>query len=59
MFGAVLATFTWYLCTSASDQIAVSAYLATRDAGAGQLLYVSLLADGLVTLILGASAWHF
>ncbi|MGI6417396.1 MAG: sodium:solute symporter family transporter [Thermoguttaceae bacterium] len=55
MFGAVLATFTWYLCTSASDQIAVQRYLATRDAKAARtVLYVSLLADGLVTLILGA-----
>jgi solute:Na+ symporter, SSS family len=55
MFGAVLATFTWFLCTSASDQIAVQRYLATRDAKAARIvLFTSLLADGLVTLILAA-----
>jgi SSS family solute:Na+ symporter len=55
MFGAVLATFTWYLCTSASDQIAIQRYLATRDAKAARtVLFISLWADGLVTLLLAA-----
>ena len=55
MFGAVLATFTWYVCTSASDQIAIQRYLATRDAKAARtVLFTSLAADGLVTLILAA-----
>ena len=53
MFGAVLAMFTWYICTSSSDQIAIQRYLATRDAKAARtVLFISLLADGLVTLIL-------
>jgi SSS family solute:Na+ symporter len=55
MFGAVLAMFTWFLCTSTSDQIAVQRYLATRDAKAARIvLFTSLVADGLVTLILAA-----
>lgn len=55
MFGAVLAQFTWYLCTSGSDQIAVQRYLATRDArSARSVLLISLAADGLVTLLLAA-----
>jgi solute:Na+ symporter, SSS family len=55
MFGAVLATFTWFLCTSASDQIAIQRYLATRDAKAARtVLFVSLVADCLVALIVAA-----
>ena len=53
MFGFVLATFTWYVCTSASDQIAIQRYLATRDARAARtVLFISLVADVLVTLLL-------
>lgn len=53
MFGAVLATFTWYLCTSASDQIAIQRYLATRDVKAARtVLVISLVADGLVMPLL-------
>jgi len=55
MFGAVLAAFTWYLCTSASDQIAIQRYLATRDAkSARTVLFISLAADTLVSIILAA-----
>jgi solute:Na+ symporter, SSS family len=55
MFGAVLATFTWYICTSASDQIAIQRYLATRDVKAARtVLVTSLVADGLVALLLSA-----
>ena len=55
MFGAMLAMFTWYICTSSSDQIAIQRYLATRDAKAARTgLFVSLAADGLVTLVLAA-----
>ena len=55
MFGAVLATFTWFLCTSASDQIAIQRYLATRDARSARIvLFISLAADVCVTLILSA-----
>lgn len=53
MFGAVLAMLTWYICTSSSDQIAIQRYLATRDAkSARTVLFISLFADGVVTLIL-------
>jgi SSS family solute:Na+ symporter len=55
MFGAVLATFTWFFCTSASDQIAIQRYLATRDAKAARtVLFTSLVADALVALLLAA-----
>ncbi len=53
LFGAVLAMFTWYVCTSGSDQIAIQRYLATRDAKAARtVLNISLVADALVQLIL-------
>jgi len=53
MFGAVLAQFTWYICTSASDQIAIQRYLSTRDAkSARTVLFISLAADVLVSCIL-------
>ncbi|MBP7937011.1 MAG: hypothetical protein KA354_20400 [Phycisphaerae bacterium] len=52
--GIMIAMFTWYICTSGSDQIAVQRYLATRDARAARrVLITSLLADGLTTLFLG------
>ncbi len=55
MFGAMLATFTWYVCTSASDQIAIQRYLATKDAKAARtVLFISLAADALVSCILAA-----
>jgi len=55
MFGAILATFTWYVCTSGSDQIAIQRYLATRDVRAARtVLAVSLGSDALVTVVLGA-----
>lgn len=54
MFGAILATFTWYVCTSGSDQIAIQRYLATRDVRAARsVLVISLGADALVAAILG------
>jgi SSS family solute:Na+ symporter len=53
VFGAMLATFTWYVCTSASDQIAIQRYLATRDAKAARtVLFISLVADTVVSSIL-------
>ena len=53
LFGAALAMFTWYVCTSGSDQIAIQRYLATRDAKAARtVLSISLVADALVQLIL-------
>jgi solute:Na+ symporter, SSS family len=55
LFSAMLATFTWYVCTSASDQIAVQRYLSTRDAKAARtVLFISLAADVLVSFILAA-----
>ena len=55
VFGAMLATFTWYVCTSASDQIAIQRYLATRDAKSARIvLFVSLVADTLVSSVLAA-----
>jgi solute:Na+ symporter, SSS family len=48
-----LSIITWYISTSASDQIAIQRYLSTRDAKAARsALIVSLLADTCVALIL-------
>jgi len=52
-FGGFLATFTWYVCTSGSDQMAIQRYLATRDVKAARfVLGTSLVASTLVTLIM-------
>ena len=63
VLGAMLASFTWWVCTSVSDQMAVQRYLATRDAKtARRVLIISLatniLVDGLF-LMLGLSLWAF
>ncbi len=53
--GVVLATFTWYVATAGSDQMAVQRYLATRDArSARKVLNTSLAANMLVLLLLSA-----
>ena len=53
--GAVLATFTWYVATAGSDQMAVQRYLATRDAPAARkVLNTSLAANALVFLLLAS-----
>ena len=55
MFGAILAMFTWWICTSCSDQIAIQRYLATRDAKAARrVLGISLAADAIVGIFLSA-----
>ncbi len=52
-FGIVLATFTWWVCTSSSDQMAIQRYLATRDVKAARgVLITSLSANTLVNLLL-------
>jgi solute:Na+ symporter, SSS family len=53
VFGAILASLTWSICTSGSDQIAIQRYLATRDAKTARtVLNISLAADVLVALLL-------
>lgn len=53
LFIIMLSTVTWYVCTSASDQIAIQRYLSTRDAKAARsVLFISLMADVFVSLIL-------
>ena len=53
LLGISLASFTWYVCTMASDQIVVQRYLATRDAKAARrALWISLVTDAAVTLFL-------
>jgi SSS family solute:Na+ symporter len=55
LFGAALATFTWFVCTSTSDQIAVQRYLSTKDAKAARsVLLISLGADAIVEFLLAA-----
>jgi len=52
-FGIVLATFTWWVCTSGSDQMAIQRYLATRDVKAARnVLITTLGANTLVNLLL-------
>ena len=54
LVGIVLATFTWYFCTSMSDQMAIQRYLATRDVKAARrTLMISMSADALVALCVG------
>ena len=51
--GAVVATFTWYISTAGSDQMAIQRYLATRDVPAARrVLSTSLVANTLVFLLL-------
>ncbi len=55
LVGMTLATFTWWVCTAGSDQMAIQRYLATRDArSARQVLATTLGANLLVNLILAA-----
>jgi SSS family solute:Na+ symporter len=42
-FAIVLATFTWWSCTSGSDQMAIQRYLATRDVRAARAVLVTTL----------------
>lgn len=51
--GIVLATFTWWVCTSGSDQMAIQRYLATRDVKAARsVLFTTLGANVLVNILL-------
>ena len=51
---AMLGTFSWYVCTAGSDQMAIQRYLATRDVKAARrTLAVSLTTDLLVVSFLG------
>ena len=53
LVGAFIATFTWFVCTAGSDQMAIQRYLATRDvASARRMFFVSLAAGGAVQLFL-------
>ena len=53
LFVIILSTFIWYVCTSASDQIAIQRYLSTRDAKAARsVLVISLVSDVFVSLML-------
>jgi len=62
-FGGFLATFTWYVCTCGSDQMAVQRYLATRDVKtARSVLGISLVANTLVTAVMmsvGLAVWAY
>ncbi len=52
---AMLSSFTWYICTSGSDQLAIQRYLSTRDTAAARKVFrVSLMCDAGVTTLLSA-----
>jgi SSS family solute:Na+ symporter len=49
MVGVILSTFSWYVFTSGSDQMAIQRYLSTRDAPAARRMFnVSLIASATV-----------
>jgi SSS family solute:Na+ symporter len=63
VMGAMLASFTWWVCTSCSDQMAIQRYLATRNPQAARRalitsLSASVVVDGLF-LLLGLALWAF
>lgn len=50
---AILAQFTWYVCTNCSDQMAIQRYLSTKDAKAARgVILVSLCCDVSVAIFL-------
>ncbi len=52
---AILSSFTWYVCTASSDQMAIQRYLATRDASSARKMFgISLISDACVALILAS-----
>jgi len=53
VLGAFIATFTWFLCTAGSDQMAIQRYLATRDVQSARRMYnISILSSGCVETFL-------
>ncbi len=51
--GMIISKFTWYVCTSGSDQMAIQRYLATRNVKAARrVLLISLIGDVVVTFLL-------
>ncbi|MCB9782939.1 MAG: sodium/solute symporter [Candidatus Omnitrophica bacterium] len=54
LVGMMLAHFTWYVCTAASDQMAVQRYQATKDLHAARKSFAtSLCAEASVSFFLG------
>lgn len=54
ILGAFIATFSWYVCTAGSDQMAIQRYLCTRDAkSARRAFLISICTDVFVTVFLG------
>jgi solute:Na+ symporter, SSS family len=54
VFGTLVATTLWWICTAGSDQMAIQRYLATRDAKAARKAFlVNNIADVMVATTLG------
>ncbi len=51
-FAIVLATFTWWVCTSGSDQMAIQRYLATQDVKAARAVLITTLGVNVLVNIL-------
>ncbi len=51
-FGIIVATFTWWICTSGSDQMAIQRYLATKDVKAARNVLITTLGANTVVNIL-------
>ena len=49
---AFIATFSWYICTAGSDQMAIQRYMATQDAKAARRMYLSSIISNLLVFFL-------
>jgi SSS family solute:Na+ symporter len=49
---AVIATFSWHVCTAGSDQMAIQRYLATQDARTARRMYLSSVISNVLVFIL-------
>ncbi len=53
LLSACIASFTWFICTAGSDQMAIQRYLATRDVHAARRMYwISLLVGAFLEVFL-------
>src|SRR5690606_7439768 len=53
VFGAVLSTTIWRVCTAGGDQMVIQHYMATRDVGATRRSYfIMCIATIVVTIVL-------
>jgi SSS family solute:Na+ symporter len=49
---AIIATFSWHVCTAGSDQMAIQRYLATKDTRTARKMYLSSIISNVLVFIL-------